>query len=193
MHEHGSVHRSGAWSSSIPASPNTISSGDCLCRSHGQTSDIHRDSHMARPGSIKARLRKQSECIVFSGLLYRPTAVYSLLRIPSNPTMSEKEDPRRAEYTPLDMRVHSTQAEFCSPECPSLRTSWGAPAFLQSLLPAPFSGGCVLEILCSDRDGFTPGKSYDKTRSASLVALRVTLSPLVAGRGPFLWLPALIP
>ncbi|ROL53832.1 hypothetical protein DPX16_9532 [Anabarilius grahami] len=27
--------------------------------------------------------------------------------------------------------------------------------------------------------------SYDKTRSASLVALRVTLSPLVAGRGPF--------
>ncbi|ROL54759.1 SLAM family member 5 [Anabarilius grahami] len=80
------------------------------------------------------------------------------------------------------MRVHSTQAEFCSPGCPSLHTSWGAPAFLQSLLPAPFSGGCVLEILCSDRDGFTPGTSYDKTRSASLMALRVMLSPLVAGR-----------
>ncbi|ROI15923.1 NACHT, LRR and PYD domains-containing protein 12 [Anabarilius grahami] len=51
------------------------------------------------------------------------------------------------------MRVHSTQAEFCSPGCPSLRTGFELLLpYCSHSYPFLFCEGCVSEILCSDRD-----------------------------------------
>ncbi|ROL50306.1 hypothetical protein DPX16_0110 [Anabarilius grahami] len=61
------------------------------------------NSHMARPGSIKARLWKQSVCIVFSELLCRHSTVYSLsLRIHPNPVCLRKPQAAAGEDAILD-------------------------------------------------------------------------------------------